>query len=278
MPQVSAGNLLGASLVILLLIIPLLAVLGNGIPMMRVMQQGNMVLLLGIVLLAPLLAIDGNVTVTEGIVMILLYFTLTYRLQKKQPADVTAAKALKLTEKALIHKRIATAHDTVKIAVGIVMIFIAGSVLVDESVYFARLLHIPISIIGLLVLSIGTNIPEIVIAVRCVIGRHKDIAFGDYMGSTAANTLIFGILVIANGSFPIEPSEALLTFVIFAVGCTLFYVFSKSKGDFSRKEGAILVALYVLFLCFQITNAVRLHDAAPVDTLSNAETASTVKE
>src|SRR3989344_4875336 len=273
-PQVSAGNLMGASTVIFLLILPLLAILGNGIYMTKAIRPKSVILVLFVVLLPTILAIDGDVTKPEGIIMLLLYGVLVYKIQKRKPAEEIAKEALRRTKRELLQTRHATAMDLLKILLGGVLIFIAGHILVQESVFFAQVLTIPVSFIGLLLLSIGTNIPELVIAIRCVIGRHKDIAFGDYMGSAAANTLIFGFLVIANGSFPIEPSEALLTFVIFAVGCTLFYVFSKSKGDFSRKEGAILVALYVLFLCFQITNAVRLHDAAPVDTLSNAETAS----
>ncbi|MDD5751144.1 MAG: hypothetical protein PHS73_01325 [Candidatus Peribacteraceae bacterium] len=259
-PQVSAGNLMGASLVIILLIIPVLAIIGNGIPMTRALRPSTVVLLLGVILLPALLSLDGSVTASEGILICLLYAALVFRIRKKQPTEETAAAALQQTKEQLLHARRGTVMDVGKIVIGALLIFLAGNILVDESVFFARLLSIPLSFMGLLVLSIGTNVPELVIAVRCVLGRHKDIAFGDYMGSAAANTLIFGLLPVAGGTFAIEASEVWLTFGIFAVGLVLFFLFARTKEILSRREGIVLLLLYVLFMAFQITNAVRLSD------------------
>ncbi len=270
-PQVSAGNLLGASLVILLLIIPILAILGGGIPMTKTLLPSNVALLLFIVLLPSLLALDGNVTVTEGFVMLLLFASLLFRIQKKRPAEETAAEALQSTERELLHTKHATLFDGAKIAGGAILIFLAGGILVRESVYFSALLGIPYSFVGLLFLSIGTNVPEIVIAVRCVLGRHKDIAFGDYMGSAAANTLLFGLLPLTNGAFTIEISEMAVTFSVFAVGLSLFFLFSRTKEILSRREGVVLFSLYLLFMVMQIFNAVRLSDARlPEESLKRA--------
>ncbi|MDD5624085.1 MAG: hypothetical protein PHI23_05255, partial [Candidatus Peribacteraceae bacterium] len=250
-PQVSAGNLLGASLVILLLIIPVLAILGGGIPMTKALLPSNTALLLFIVLLPSILALDGNVTRAEGFIMLLLFASLIFRMQKREPAEEIAAEALQDTERQLLHTRHATYIDLGKIVGGALIIFLAGNILVDESVYFAKAFHIPYSFIGLLLLSLGTNVPEIVIAVRCVLGRHKDIAFGDYMGSAAANTLLFGLLPLTNGAFHITVSEMAVTFSVFTVGMILFFIFSRTKETLSRREGAILFSLYLLFMAMQ---------------------------
>lgn len=278
-PQISAGNLVGASLVIILLIIPVLAILGNGIPMTNVLYPFTTVLLLLVALLPSLLALDGNVSVTDGLVMLLLFATLLFRIQKKRPVEETAVEALQDTECALLHTKHATLLDIGKIAGGAILIFLAGSILVKESVYFATLLHIPYSFIGLLLLSLGTNVPEIVIAVHCVLGKHKDIAFGDYMGSAAANTLIFGLLPLANGTFPIEVSEMIVTFSVFGVGLTLFFWFSRTKDMLSRKEGIVLFALYLLFMVMQIFNAFRLSNTSlPLESLKQAALEQTTSE
>ncbi|ALM09506.1 MAG TPA: hypothetical protein DEB30_05430 [Candidatus Peribacter riflensis] len=278
-PQVSAGNLQGASLVIILFIIPLLAVLGNGVPMTRVMLPSTVALLLFVVLLPALFALDGTIMPYEGAFMLLLYGGLILRIRKKVPARETASKALRETKETLTRTRYATAMDIAKIILGAALIFIAGNVLVDESAYFARLLHLPLSFVGLLLLSIGTNFPELVVALRCVLGRHKDIAFGDYMGSAAANTLIFGVLAIANGAFTIIMSEAVLTCAVSAIGFTLFFLFARTKEKLSRTEGSILLVLYGLFLLFQILNALRLPDDVPLEAMnSTTRAAATVVE
>ncbi len=257
-PQVSAGNLLGASTVIFLLIIPLLAVLGNGIPMDRSLRPSNTMLLLFTVLFPSLCALDGKVSVIEGVLMFALYAVLVWRIRKHNPMEGVAQDALEQTHRELIGGRHATAVDTVKIAVSAVLIFVSGNILVGESVFFAQLLSVPVSFIGLILLSIGTNIPELVIAIRCVIGRHKDIAFGDYMGSAVFNTPIFGFLALANGDFILERSEAVVNSVVLGIGLLLFFVFARSKNMLSRAESIVLLTLYAVFLALQLGNAVRL--------------------
>ncbi|HRH93476.1 MAG TPA: hypothetical protein PKV72_02995 [Candidatus Peribacteria bacterium] len=267
-PQVSAGNLLGASTVIFLLIIPLLAALGNGIPMDRSLRPSNTILLLFTVLVPSFFALDGMITVTEGVLMIALYGVLVWRIRKYNPIEGVAQDALERTQRELVGGKHATAADTVKIAVSAVLIFISGNILVGESVFFAQVFSVPVSFIGLMMLSIGTNIPELVIAIRCVIGKHKDIAFGDYMGSAVFNTPILGFLAIVNGNFALEKSEALVNAVILGVGLLLFYVFARSKNMLSRGESIVLLVLYAAFLFLQFGNAVRIsNQSIPDDTL-----------
>ncbi len=61
-PQVSAGNLVGASFVILFLVIPLLAVAGKGVTLKHALSRRNLGIALGLVLLPSLLVIDGSVS------------------------------------------------------------------------------------------------------------------------------------------------------------------------------------------------------------------------
>ena len=262
-PQVSAGNLLGASTVIFLFIIPLLAVLGNGIMTTKAILPGNMVLLLGVVLLPCLLALDGDVSRTEGVIIVLLYLTLVYRIQKKS-AEKTAKETLRRTKRELLHSRHTTGTDLFKIIVGALLIFAAGNILVQESVYFAGFFWIPVYLGGVLLLSIGRNVPGLVIELRWIFGKPKDIAFGDYMGSAAANSLIFGFLPLANGTFILEQSEVAVTSVILAIGLLVFFVFSRTRNEVSRIEGNCLLVVYAIFIISQIGNAVRLSDQEPL--------------
>ncbi len=262
-PQVSAGNLVGGSLVIFFLIIPLLAVLGGGIPMTNALTRGNLAYLLCVVALPSLLILDGSVSRPEGLVMLLLYGTLLYVVQKKKPTEEIVEETMQQVEEELLHtksmflRRHPTLADIGKIIFAGVLIFLGGKLLVHESIYFSGLLSIPPSLVGLILLSIGTNAPELVIAIRCIVGKHKDIAFGDYMGSAAANTPLMGFLALANGKFALERSEFVPTFLLLLLGLTLFFIFSRSKNDLSRKEGIVLLCLYGIFLIMQFVNVAR---------------------
>ncbi len=252
-PQVSAGNLIGASFVILLLIIPLLAIAGNGISLSKTLTNRNLIFTLIVILVPGAFILDGSLSVREGMVMLLVYGTLLFAVRKQD----SVVEVVRDVEAEVLQKRHATLIDALKILVGAGCIFVAGHFLVDEAVFFAEYWGVPKSLIGLIMLSVGTNVPEIVIAFRSVIKKHKDIAFGDYLGSAATNTAVFAILGIVNGTFDVEPGEFVETFILMIVGLTLFYVFSRTNNRLSRYEGGVLLGVYVCFLCIQLYNLFR---------------------
>lgn len=256
-PQISAGNLIGGSMVIFLLIIPLLATLGNGIKIGTILSTRNMVLVLAYILLPSLLILDHAVSRKEGLLMIIMYVALLYGMEKCKPAEQAAGDAMQEVKSHLLRRRKATALDIVKISIAALVIFAAGKILVDEALFFSRSLSVPPSLIGLVLLSIGTNVPELTVALRCIIRKKTDIAFGDYLGSAAANTLIMGFLPLLNGPFRVERSEFIATFILLCAGLALFFVFSRSRHDLSRKEGGVLLGIYGAFMVLQILSATR---------------------
>jgi cation:H+ antiporter len=257
-PQVSAGNLVGASVVIFLLLLPILCIAGGGVDTSTALRPRSLALLLFVVLLPSLLALDGTMTRTEGVMMLVLYLTLLYIVQKRRPSQEVVQEVVQRVHAELTSTRGGMLTDIMKITFAGVLIFVSGKVLVDEAVFFSQLLQIPPSFVGLIVLSIGTNAPELTIALRGIMGRHKDIAYGDYLGSAAANTPILGMLTLANGNFILEKSEFLPAFILLTIGLTLFFFFARSRGLLSRREGWILLSVYVVFVTAQMANVIRI--------------------
>jgi len=142
--------------------------------------------------------------------------------------------------------------DLGKIFLGGTIIFLSSKILVDKTIYFANIFNFSSFLISLLLLAVGTNLPELSIAIESILKKHKEVAFGDYLGSAAANTFLFGFLTLINGSFTVKNSHFFLTFVFFLFGLSLFYLFSRSKKDISRQEGIALFLVYWLFLVIEI--------------------------
>jgi cation:H+ antiporter len=249
-PQVSAGNLIGASFVIFLFIIPFLATAGNGITLKNTLRRHQLFIALGIILLPVFFLFDGTVTKAEGVIAILSYIVLLYFIKRSPPTIETVAEEL---EEELIHKKKHIWFDFLKIIVGAGAVFLAGNILVKESVYIADMLSIPSSIIGLLVLSLGTNVPEVVIAIQSIKRGSNTIAFGNYVGSAITNTLVFGILAITQSPFFVDKTEFIITTILMNIGFVLFFIFAQSKRTISRIEGIILLLVYVLFIGLQLT-------------------------
>lgn len=252
-PSVSAGNLIGASFVILLLVIPLLVVAGKGVRLNGAVTKGSLAVILGAILLPALLVIDGSSTWTEGILLLLAYGTVVFALYRRR----VSIQACDPEEDSRVERIRATFSDIARIVIGGIVIFTAAHFLVEQATFFATALSVPDSLIGLLMLSLGTNVPEIVIALRSIFQGRSDIALGDYLGSAVMNTFIFGVLAVLSGSFAMEASEFIMTAAIFVPGVIALYMFAISRFTISRNEGIVLLLFYVVFFALQVWNVVR---------------------
>lgn len=246
-PEVSVGNLIGASFVVLLFIVPLLAVLAGKIELKNTLSRKNLILALATIALPALLVMDGGVSWVEGLLALLVYATLVFSIYRQKIESPEPPQAQQTFDK----KRSLLA-DLGRIVGGGVMIFLASRILVDQAVFFSVLLGAPVSLVGLVLLSLGTNVPEFVVAIRSVLKKRSDVAFGDYIGSAAVNTFIFGLLAIANGAFLFNAGETSSTTALLVVGLVFFAFFARSENRLTRREGATLLLFYVAFVAFQV--------------------------
>lgn len=244
-PEIFVGNLLGGVMIIFLFVIPLLAIFGNGISLKHELSKRNIAATLLVVSLPSLMVLDRQVTLVEGIIAIITYLVLVIMVQKNHGLlDGNGTNILDV--KAYSYK------DMLKVLLGIGLVFISSSIIVDQTLYFSNLLNVSPFLISLLVLSLGTNLPELSLAVRSVLSGKKDVAFGDYLGSAAANTLLFGVMTVLIGGEVITQNNFLTTFIFIVGGLLVFYLFAQSKHAISRKEGIILLVLYALFVLAEI--------------------------
>jgi len=245
-PDIFVGNLLGASLVLFILVIPLLAVFGGGVKLIHQLNENNLIFSL-LVVAAPIFLIADNVlTRTEGVFLILIYVILFYFIEKKNGLmAIGQERKISSDKKHFI-------EDSIEIILAAVIIFLASKFIVNETIYFASFLHVSEFIIGLLVLSIGTNLPELSLAIKSIFLGKKEVALGDYLGSAAANTLLFGLFTLLNGKRVNVSVYSFRVLLLTLLGLGVFYLFSRSKNDISKREGKILLLIYLLFIISQV--------------------------
>lgn len=247
-PQVSAGNLVGASFVLLVFIVPLLAVAAGQVRMSRIFDGWRLAYILFVIAIPSVFLIDGSLTRAEGMACVLFLISLFWIINKYNVAPPKAEQRAEI----LTEARKSHFFDIGKVLVAAVVIFFSGNLLVNEAVWFSEILNAPRALMGMLLLSIGTNIPEIAIALRAVIKKRSDVALGNYLGSATMNTLTFSLLALVSGPFTLDQGPLIVACIFTIVGFVLFYFFIKSKDVLSRKEGVVLLVIYGLFLAVNI--------------------------
>ncbi len=131
---------------------------------------------------------------------------------------------------------------------GIAAIIYCANVAVKNSLILASALGISNLVIGVSMVSIGTDIPEIVNSIiSCYLG-HGDIDVGDSVGSDLAQlTIIFGLLVLTCGTIKVGRKEMLII-----GGCeilSLILIFTVvEKGYFTRFDAIFMICSFIVYL------------------------------
>ena len=243
-PEIFVGNLVGASIVIFMLIIPLLAIVSKSIHVTPEFRGFNLPASLIVVALPSLTIMDGKITQADSIITIALFIFLLINIQSKKNL-INQAKKIGQSKSKI-------SKDIQKMIFGIVVIFISSYFIVEQTVYFAQILKISPFIISLLITSLGTNIPELSLIIRSVIIKNNQVAFGNYIGSASFNSLMMGILSLVYGKTLILSNSYLISLIFLIVNLLLFYRFAKTKNTISVKEGLLLLLLYFAFLFVEI--------------------------
>ncbi|EKD94819.1 MAG: CaCA family Na(+)/Ca(+) antiporter, partial [uncultured bacterium] len=193
------------------------------------------------------LVADKRVGMFEAVLMILLYISTLYIVQRKQ----SLVEKIETIQTSLKTDGRTHIQNILKILVGLVIVFFGSEYIVKETLAFSEIIKVSPFLLSILVLSIGTNLPELFLAVRGIRKNKKDVAFGDYIGSASANTLIFGGLVFMNGGTVTLTNNFMQSLIFIIIALTCFYFFARSKSTISRKEGIVLVLIYICFVALE---------------------------
>lgn len=246
-PEVFVGNLLGGVIVLMLVVVPLLAVVGNGISVKNEIKGKPLLLSLGVVAMPAYFVLDKQVTNLEGLIMLIAYVVLVLFIQRDGGIlDKDNKKTMKAKNFSYL--------DLLKLIVGLGIVFVASNILLEKTLFFANLLGISAFYVSLIVVALGTDAPELILAVRSAFGKSRDVAMGDYLGGAAASTLLFGVFTLLNNGRVDQVNNFLVTFVFIVIALGLYYVFSKSKQYISRTEGLVMFGVYICFLVVEIVS------------------------
>ncbi|MCW3986232.1 MAG: sodium:calcium antiporter [Candidatus Bathyarchaeota archaeon] len=130
---------------------------------------------------------------------------------------------------------------------GIFLLTFSSDKAVEHSVHFASTLGISSLMIGLILVSIGTDLPEIANSIVACSSGHGDIDVGDSIGSVLTQiTLILGLIPFLGRKFKVKRREVLVigAFEVLA----LILAISVVLTGFTRVKAFLLIASWPIFL------------------------------
>ncbi|MFA6475183.1 MAG: calcium/sodium antiporter [Patescibacteria group bacterium] len=140
-------------------------------------------------------------------------------------------------------------------AVGMFILYKGSTLFLDHSSALARYWRVPLIIIGLTIVALGTSLPELVVGIIAGLEQKNDIVLGNVLGSNVANIgIVLGLSILI---YPINLGLAKKSRLeLFGLLCSIGLLYLMViDGYLSRVDGVILVACGVGFTWI----AVRYH-------------------
>ena len=212
------------------------------LPRRYVVQHGAV--LLGSTVFLFLAALDGLVSRAEALTLITFYviYLVVLLSREKVPEEVQVTVSDR------------PARPWIKVFVGLAIVIGSSELTVSFAVHIAQELDISQAVISVLIIGIGTSLPELSISLAAILRKKVHLSVGNIIGSNIFDTLIpisaaaLITPVIVEG----EPVRFDLPFA-FALTAIVLLLFVRKKG-LQRGEAALVLALYFLYAGIKLTH------------------------
>ncbi|MFO7305444.1 MAG: calcium/sodium antiporter [Gammaproteobacteria bacterium] len=252
----AVGNAIGSCMCNLGLILGVTAVIRRvdvHVPTLRVAlftMFGLAVLLFVMTRDLALVRWQGAVLLLAGVGYFAWDFWQHWRKRSSQPLmEATDARELELESATASGAWLRTTGGIVaQFLLSAALLIIGSRLLVAGAVGVATSLGVSSIIIGLTIVAVGTSIPELVTAITSSRKAAGDLAVGNVLGANIANLSLVVGAAAAVSDVRMDRLTQLFSFPALLVLMALFVAMLLTYRRVSPREGAVLIALYVLYI------------------------------
>ena len=261
-PDTAIGNAIGSNITNIALVLGLTA-LFNPLTVSSSTIKREIPLILVITAIATYMLANSNFSFNEGLILIvgfvvyiatLLFVTL--KRAKENPID----DKMVLEAEQEVPDGVSTKLSVIWLIVGMILLPLSASFLVDSSIFIAKAFGISDLVIGLTVIAIGTSLPELAASIMSIIKKEDDLALGNIIGSNIFNILAVLSLagLIAPGDIDNAAASRDAPFMLATTFLLFILCFSRGgKFRITRAKGLLLLAVFIGYqvLLFSQINA-----------------------
>ena len=258
------GNVAGSNIANLGLVLGVAAII-RPVNLQGQLVRRELALLMLVTSMLAVMVIDSalsegetRISRSDGLILLLMFSTVIYislgdLLRSRQDPLVLRAEGL---EQAMAPtESTAAGRDWLYIGAGVFGLLIGGQLTITYGAQLASLLGMPPVIIGLLVVALGTSMPELVTSIIAAMRREADLCVGNVLGSN-----LFNILFVLPSSalvrpLPIPKGGLLDVLFSLALAVAIVLVFLTGKALMGRITGLVFVLAYLAYMTYRVVGA-----------------------
>lgn len=251
-PSIILGNVIGSNIANVGLAIGLAAVL-SPLAAKYASMRFEVVMMVVSCIIVTAMASLGHIGMVDGLVLvtgIFLFVLITYWLKKD---DVDSQEG---------HSKEVEDGDPDRpypvlialTAIGLVLLYFGAETFIDGAKELAHMAGMSDMMVGLIVVAIGTSLPELCICLVASYRGENDLAVSNIVGSIVFNC--FFVLGIGACLVEVPVSDVVLTFHLpmMVLMSLLMFLLIYFRNRISRSAGACLVVLYVAYIAVMVLN------------------------
>ncbi|HIJ00009.1 MAG: cation:H+ antiporter [Candidatus Methanomethylophilaceae archaeon] len=243
-PDIVLGNIVGSNIANIALVIGAAAIIYPISTRFDTVRFEVWVMLLAAILFT-LMATTGELSLSEGIILLIIMFLFTYivySLSKQDPKREIADHEM------LVDIEDNVLKNLVVLLVSLVLLILGAQFFVKGAVELANTLGVSELIIGLVVVSIGTSLPELSISVMAAFKKETEIALSNIIGSNIFNSLFVMGLAAVNATIVVPTGMLYLEFPLMILLSLLLLLSIRFKGGVRRIAGMVFLTIYFVYL------------------------------
>lgn len=234
--RIVAGDIIGSNITNIALILGLTCIIMPLTLRHTEIYSGRIHLLI-LALASAFIIMSGGLGRTGGIL-----FVIAYVLYLRHSIEAYRELGVKTIERDAFKKNI------FELLMGLIGVLIGARFLVNSIIGLSIAFDISEYLIALLLMSIGTSLPELFVSVSAARKGYMTMVLGNIIGSNVANILwVLGIAAIIRPVI-MAPELILIQILFMLLLSVLLIIFKKTGYVIDRKEGIVFLGVYIIFV------------------------------
>ena len=253
-PQLSFGDIVGGNIVDLSLAVALVVLIGGASLPARTKVVQVSTIFTAIIAIVPLILIfDGFLGRGDGVVLLFAFALYVYWLFSKEERFRKTYNSVNKEYKDGLRKLGSFLKNFISIIVFLLLLMLASEGIIRSAKVFAEFLTVSLSMVGILIVGLGNALPETYFAIASARRKRTEMVLGNLMGSViVCSTLVLGIVVLIQPIEILNFSPFAIARIFLVISALFFFVTVKTDKKITKKEGLLLLIVYVLFLLAEI--------------------------
>ncbi|MDQ2163974.1 MULTISPECIES: calcium/sodium antiporter [Vibrio] len=250
----AVGNVLGSNIANIALILGITALI-KPLSVSSAVLRRELPLMIAVTLLAGALLWDNHLGFYEGVLLFALFAVFIIAMLRISRNEQKHGDALLTEQESEIPQGVSNAKAAIWVVIGLIILPIAASVLVDNAVIIAKFFGMSDLVIGLTIIAVGTSLPELAASLTSVLKGEDDMAVGNIIGSNVFNILaVMGLPGILNPSILSEHAMGRDFWVMLGVSLLLVAMALGKSRSINRIEGGVLFLTFIGYQAYLLMN------------------------